>query len=239
MRRETLLSEADSLYKSVPRPVVIRKGTPRTVPLSQDPRSKGSGQSASALAAYDAKTKSWLAANGWRAIKGFKGRATLVEINAERVERIVVVDFTTTKAYFDVKSGRLVFSGGCTLRAGYSEEPEVETVERPNPATVQLFIGQEGYVLKFQGVEVKGEVRPQPQISFGLLNAHIDGLPIQLGNPGDPIKKEMVGQPTRVIGTVFGFPFKSSGKAQRGAVTWPDSLNENIFWRAAWEFAPV
>ena len=238
MKRSALLAEAEALYASVPSPVALTSGSPRPALTAADPRATGGG--AVDKAAYDVRTKAWLASGGWRSVRGFTGKAVLIERNSERVERVTIETFATNRAFFDTSSGRLCFSGPCTLRAGYDDEPDVRTVTRPNPATTQLFIGQEGYILKFQGVKVDGEVRPQPYVSLGLLSAHLDGLPEILGDPGSPILRADVGKAPVRIGTVLGYPFAAgTAKLLRGAVAWPDPLQQNVAWKLAWECRPA
>jgi hypothetical protein len=189
--------------------------------------------------AYDAKTRGWLASNGWRDVKGFTGRAALVEYRSETPERVVLTNFTTTKAYFSTGSGRLCFSGGCTLRATQGDDPKERTYERPNPAVTQLYVGQEGYVLKFQAIKVNNEARPQPFIYFGTLCAHLDGLPTMLGDPGESILSLENGKLSNSNRIILGYPFEGQGKAQHGAISWPDSVRSGYFWKASWEFKPV
>jgi hypothetical protein len=208
------------------------------IAMSQESTPPGYDAWNRSLLAYDAKTKSWLAASGWRSVPGFTGKATLIEYNSARAERIVAVEFTTTKAYFVTGAGRLCFSGGCTLRASSGNSPEVRTYPRPNPAVTQLYIGQEGYVLKFQAIKVNNEARPQPMISLGILSAHLDGLPTVLGDPGEPVYAQD-GKTLKIVGTILGYPFAGKEKAQRGAVVWPDHARPSYSWKAAWDFKPV
>jgi hypothetical protein len=179
---------------------------------------------------YDAKTKAWLKASGFEAIGAWKGRAAALYENNSKAQTSRVT-FTTSKRYYDRSSGRQVWSGGCTLEAQV-DGFEAKKYDRPNPATLQFFIGQEGYLLKFAGASMGKEQTPiyQPFISTHLF--HLDKLkqfPIMLMSPGD----KMTFAPDSP--TLLGFPFSGSSVSSkkltgRMRLILPDKAVYRIGW---------
>jgi hypothetical protein len=179
---------------------------------------------------YDAKTKAWLKSSGFEAIDAWKGRVVALYDSNDKSQTSNIT-FVTTKRYYDRSSGRQVWSGGCTLIAQMDGLAE-KKYDRPNPATLQFFIGQEGYFLKYAGASMNlrgnNTTLYQPFVSthlFEIASPKMLNLPGILMSPGD---------------SYVGFPFSSnSGNAKkltgRMKITRPDGS----IYRIGWELSPV
>ncbi|MES2462620.1 MAG: hypothetical protein V4671_18715 [Armatimonadota bacterium] len=172
---------------------------------------------------YDATTKSWLQKSGFAAVRAWRGQAIALMDSAG--PQAVSVQFTTAKRFFDSHSGRLCWSGGCTLTAVKNGYPQ-RTSERKDPATLQFFIGQEGYFLKFAGAGI-GENRDrlyQPFVTSNLFKLRRTAdFPNLMKEPGDE--------------GIFGFPFSGTGKVLRGKMRL--TLEDNAVYSIGWEITPV
>lgn len=191
--------------------------------LDNTPESKAEDKFIQAKTRYDATTKQWLQKNGFSAIPVWRGKAVALMESAD--PQAVSVQFTTAKRFFDTSSGRLCWSGGCTLTVAKNGYPQ-RTSERKDPATLQFFIGQEGYFLKFAGAAI-GENRDrlyQPFITSHLFKMQrTTDFPTYLKSPGDD--------------GVFGFPFAGSGKVLRGKMRL--NLEDNAVYAIGWELTPA
>jgi hypothetical protein len=195
---------------------------------------------------YDAKTKAWLKSSGFESISAWKGRAVALYEGIGKAGNITAsgglsqttsVTFTTSKRYYDRSSGRQVWSGGYTL-AAQVDGFETKKYERPNPAMLQFFIGQEGYFLKYAGASMGTEQIPlyQPFISTYLFNLDkLKNLPLILMSPGDKLTLA----PDSPI--LLGFPFSntsgSSSKKLTGRLRL--ILPDKSIYRIGWELSPV
>jgi hypothetical protein len=187
---------------------------------------------------YDAKTKAWLKSSGFEAIGAWKGRAVALYEPVEKGNKPQTssVTFTTSKRYYDRGTGRQVWSGGCTLIAQMDGLAE-KKYDRPNPATLQFFIGQEGYFLKYAGASMGPDKFPlyQPMLSTHLF--HLDKLkhlPIMLMSPGDKVGL------TPNSPTLLGFPFNNtSGNSKKLSGRLRLILPDKSIYHIGWELNPV
>ena len=172
---------------------------------------------------YDATTKSWLQKTGFAAVRAWRGQAVALMESAD--PQAVSVQFTTSKRFFASDFGRLCWSGGCTLIAAKNGYPQ-RSSERKDPATLNLFIGQEGYFLKFAGAGLgeKKEALYQPFITSNLFKIRrTSDFPRYMGAPGDE--------------GIFGFPFAGTGKVLRGKMRL--TLEDNAIYSIGWELTPA
>ena len=134
------------------------------------------------------------------------------------------VQFTTSKRFFSGDFGRQCWIGGCTLTAVKNGYPQ-RSYERKDPATLQFFIGREGYFLKFAGAAFgpNKERLYQPFVTSNLfMIRRTADIPSFMGAPGD--------------GGIFGFPFADSGKVLRGKMRL--TLEDNAVYSIGWEMTP-
>ncbi|MCX6367852.1 MAG: YlbF family regulator [Armatimonadetes bacterium] len=175
-------------------------------------------------ARYDAETKAWLKSSGYAMVPAWRGRAVALYLGTR--SQTSTVSFTTTKRYFDTSSGRQVWSGPCSLVAGIDGEGE-RRYERTNPANLQFFLGQEGFLLKYSGASF-GEKRLliyQPFISTHLFSlSKTEHFPHILGSPGDA--------------GLVGFPF-SGGNSKKLIGKLVLSLPDQATYTTGWELEPA
>jgi hypothetical protein len=191
--------------------------------IQNTPEAKAEDNFSEAKRRYDATTKSWLQKSGFSAIKAWRGQAIALMESPD--PQAVSVKFTTSKRFFASQCGRQCWSGGCVLTAAKNGYPQ-RSSERKDPATVQFFIGQEGYFLKFAGAAL-GENRDrlyQPFISSNLFQLRRTAdFPSLMKEPGDE--------------GIFGFPFAGSGKILRGKLRL--TLEDKAIYSIGWELIPV
>ncbi len=190
--------------------------------LADSPEEKTTSAFSDAKRHYDAVTKSWLQKTGFAAVRAWRGRAIALMESAD--PQAVSVQFTTSKRFFAPDYGRLCWSGGCTLTAAKNGYPQ-RSSERKDPATLQFFIGQEGYYLKFSGAGLgeKKEKLYQPFVTSNLFKIRrTTDFPDYMGGPGDE--------------KIFGFPFADSGKVLRGKMRL--TLEDNAVYSIGWEITP-
>jgi hypothetical protein len=172
---------------------------------------------------YDLQTKAWLKSTGFDQIAAWRGKAVVVFEGLQN--QVTRVEFTTTKRYFDTGCGRQVWSGPCVLTAAHEKYPE-RRYDRTNPATLQFFIGQEGYFLKYSGAAFGTE---QVQMLQPVVASHLFEMPKtgqlrgSLGEPGSE--------------GVFGFPFGASGKRLVGSLKL--ALPNKSIYSIGWEMQPA
>jgi hypothetical protein len=155
--------------------------------LSQSSAVKGHSQKESqaveALDQYRRETHAWLKKKGRLKARAWGGRVLLAYqgklADQEGAVRFSTeINFVTQKAYFQSSLGRAAWSGGYDVTfAGDSlvtpgwNHPE-RTISRPGKAFSTLYLGRDGWFLKFHPV-ASGYFRvPLPSLSNLLLNAH-------------------------------------------------------------------
>lgn len=190
-----------------------------------------------ALEKYRRETHAWLKKKGRLEAKGWQGLAILSfqgkNFKGQEVRFASLVEFRADRSYFQSSVGRHAWSGGYQVTfqgdpvgAGSSNPwviPE-RTIQRPGKAFSTLYLGREGWFLKFHPL-ASGQFRiPLPTISNRLLNFATWGPgPIEDPNstatsnaePGERMANTH-GEPMEAF--LQGFPYRESSPRQFGRV---------------------
>ena len=193
----------------------------------------------------EARTRAFMRSSGLGAIKGWKGRAVLVQEGgwnfaggAQVNNRVLIADFTTTRKYFSGE--KQIWSGPYTLRAAeatYSVQgqnrPQTwffapQTVERTNPAALQIWASDSGYQIRFQGLSLNRMQLRQPNVN-GYMAPQIDLLKLSDGG-FFPYEKSGQSVVKRLRGDIV-FPVDAPARAK--------DLRGEMTVRIAWNVAPL
>lgn len=208
--------------------------------------------------AYDAATKRYVEAQGFRAIAGWKGQMALRwnrparEGSSTRITYFTIVDFAPRNRFWHDNAGRLAWTGSYTVRMAsqftgtpndFERRAEIapRQVVREGRSFMHLFVGQEGVMVKFTPLRSGDVPVPLPGLGSYLFRLPQTGWQNFAGDPGEFVPLlglARAGNPPRQpILMLTGFPIAAGSKAQVGLMKSPGTMNDEI--TVAWRFAPV
>jgi hypothetical protein len=211
-------------------------------------------------AAYTEATRAWTKSSGLATIKAWRGVMVVLldgpltaKAPEQQVRYAAKVDFLADNSYFQTNLGRHVWSGGYDVtfaseevgpKKNFGWSQELRTISRPGKAFSQMFLGQEGWYVKFQPIRSHDFRLALPTLSSALLNLPLaeaagrdtlsslsatSELHHPLANP------EASGLTSPCY--VQGYPLDKSSKRQRGGVLYRSARGGQI--RLGWDFSPV
>ena len=207
---------------------------------------------------YDAATKRFVEANGFRIIPGWKGQMALKwdrpvrEGSLARITYFTIVDFAPRNRFWHDNAGRLVWTGSYTVRMAsrFSGTPDStdqryalapRQVVREGRNVMHLFVGQEGIMVKFTPLRSGDAPVPLPGLGSYLYRLPQSGWLNFAGDPGEfaPLQGlPKTGNPSgHPLVMLTGFPIASGTKTQAGLIRSPGFQNDDI--TVAWRFAPA
>lgn len=206
---------------------------------------------------YDQETRRWVKSSGYEVVKQWSGRMVLLEEQAipgsssgGRYESVSIVDWIAPNRYWDSQSGRMIWSGGYTVRAAIralGEEslglrrqwsmPE-RTIQRDGRNYSQMHLGREGWYIKFSplGVDVDGSHIRVPLAS--LSNMLLNGGLLSTIQTSRSIGSFVTAPNGEVIpdSVLLGYPGDLKIKPQSGSVR--GSLADGGGYQVSWRFGP-
>lgn len=206
---------------------------------------------------YDQETRRWVKTSGYEAIPTWKGKIVMRldlpiprSASGGRAEIASVVEWTAPNRFWGATAGRLLWTGGYTVRVESRPVGESDAslprgflipprqVVRPGKNFSQMHLGREGWYIKFTpvGVEVEGRrfTVPLPSLSNLLLNGHLLDSIQTSADVGDLI----AGADRAILpgAALLGFPSDLTSRSQSGGAE--GTLANGGRFRIAWRFAP-
>jgi hypothetical protein len=207
---------------------------------------------------YDAATKRFVEAQGYRSIAGWKGQMALKwdrpvrDRSQARITYFIIVDFAPRNRFWHENAGRLVWTGSYTVRmasrfTGTPDSTDLRYALAPRQVVregrnfMHLFVGQEGFLVKFTPLRSGDAPVPLPALGSYVFRLPQMGWLNFAGDPGEFVPLQglpPVGDPPRhPLVMLTGFPVARGSKAQAGIIRSPGYQTDEI--TLAWRFAPV
>lgn len=205
-------------------------------------------------------TLEWLKKRGRGQARGYEGTMVLMldgpldqRKPGQEIRFSCIVEFRMENAFFQSNLGRKAWTGGYRLRfqsdetgpeRGFGWQIEPRTVDRPGKAFSTLYLGRDGWFLKFHPLRSQDFPVPLPTLSNRLLNlAYLDrpdlSLPMAAGTTNGEPGDRVAGPDGQVLemGRLQGFPFDPSGPRQAGAVEYTRPSGARV--RVSYDFSPL